>query len=93
MAFVSLLPALLAEKAERAFVIGFGTGVTAGEFAALDSAREVVVAEISRGVIEAAPLFDFANQNASRHPKVQMLRGDAYRTLLRSEGSFDVPST
>jgi spermidine synthase len=90
MAFVSLLPALLAEKAERAFVIGFGTGVTAGEFAALDSAQEVVVAEISPGVIEAAPLFDFANQGASRHPKLRMVRGDAYRTLLRSEGSFDV---
>jgi hypothetical protein len=48
------------------------------------------VAEISRGVIAASPLFDHGNLAASKNPKIQVKRGDAYRTLLRSRGSYDV---
>jgi spermidine synthase len=90
---LGLLPALLAERADRAFVIGYGTGLTAGILASLDSMEEVVVAEISPAVIDAAPLFDFANLEASLNPKVRIARGDAYRTLQRSEGRFDVISS
>lgn len=90
MAMMGLLPALLSDDPARSFVIGYGTGVTAGELAALADTREVIVAEISRGVIEAAPLFDYGNQNASRNPKIHVERGDAYRALLRSEGRFGV---
>ncbi|MGH0030165.1 MAG: fused MFS/spermidine synthase [Myxococcota bacterium] len=97
MALAALVPALLADEYRRSFVIGWGTGVTAGELAALDGAEEVRVAEISSGVIASAPLFDHGNLEASRNPKVVLRRGDAYRSLLRSEGSFDVivsePST
>jgi spermidine synthase len=89
-ALLALLPALLADRVERAFVIGYGTGVTAGELAALESVREVVVAEISSGVIRAAPLFDAHNQAAAASPKVRIMQGDAYRALQRSEGSYDV---
>ncbi len=90
MALAALLPALLSESPERSFVIGFGTGVSAGELAALDESREVIVAEISQGVVDAAPLFDFGNHGASRHPKVRIVRSDAYRALQRSEGRFGV---
>jgi hypothetical protein len=64
--------------------------VTAGELASLDATREVTVAEISRGVIAANPLFDGGNLAVSKNPKIQIKRGDAYRTLLRSQGSYDV---
>ena len=74
---LALLPALFVEKAERAFVIGYGTGVTAGELAELSSIREVFVAEISSGVIDAAPLFDYANRNASKSEKITIVPGDA----------------
>jgi hypothetical protein len=80
----------MAERHERGFVIGLGTGVTAGELASLDATREVIVAEISRGVIAASPLFDHGNLAASKNPKIQVKRGDAYRALLRSQGSYDV---
>jgi predicted membrane-bound spermidine synthase len=90
MALAAALPALLADRAERALVIGWGTGVTAGELAALDSMREVTVAEISPGVIEAAPFFEHGNLGASGNPKVRIVRADAYRALLRSEGQYDV---
>jgi spermidine synthase len=89
MALAALLPALLADRVESAFVIGYGTGVTVGELASFESSREVVVAEISSGVIEAAPLFDSGNQNASTNPKVRIVRTDAYRALVRSAKRYD----
>ena len=55
-------------------MIGWGTGITAAELAALDSMAEVVVAEISPAVVRAAPFFDFANMNASTHPKLHIRR-------------------
>jgi spermidine synthase len=90
MAFVGLVPALLCDDPSRAFVIGWGLGTTAGVLGALDDVREVVVAEISPAVLEAAPLFDWGNQNASKNPKIHAIRSDAYRALLRSEGQFGV---
>jgi spermidine synthase len=92
-ALLGLLPALFADRPERAFVVGYGTGVTAGELAALPSMREVTVAEISSGVLAAAPLFEQGNLGAGSNPKVHLVRGDAYRTLLRSTGRFDVISS
>jgi spermidine synthase len=90
MALIALIPALLAESHARAFVIGLGTGVTAGELAALDGTRKVTVAEISQAVIDANPLFAEGNLGASTNPKVEIVRGDAYRTLLRSTEQYDV---
>jgi predicted membrane-bound spermidine synthase len=90
MAMAALLPAWLARRAERAFVVGYGTGVTTSELAHLDEMREVVVAEISPAVAKAAPLFDYGNQDTSKNPKVRWVQGDAYRVLLRSEGRYDV---
>jgi predicted membrane-bound spermidine synthase len=90
MSLLALIPALMAEKLERCFVIGFGTGVSAGELAALEGVQGVEVAEISQAVIEAAPLFDEGNLRASKNPKVTIRRGDAYRTLMRSGGKYDV---
>jgi predicted membrane-bound spermidine synthase len=90
MAMSGLLPALMADRHESAFVVGWGTGVTAGELAALDETRSVRVAEISRGVIGAAPLFDDGNLAASQSPKVALELTDAYRALLRTGDRFDV---
>lgn len=90
MALAALLPALLADQAESAFVIGFGTGVTVGELMVLPTMERVLVSEISPGVLDAAPLFDFANQGVTRSPKVELLRTDAYRALIGSDETFDV---
>ncbi|MBW1684624.1 MAG: hypothetical protein JRS35_06110, partial [Deltaproteobacteria bacterium] len=87
---LAVLPAMLAEKAERAFVIGWGTGITAGELASFESMQQVDVAEISPGVLEAAPFFDFINLSASTNHKVRTIQSDAYRALRRSEGTYDV---
>jgi len=90
MALAALVPALMAEHDDRAFVIGLGTGVTAGELAALQSTREVVVAEISQGVIDANPHFERGNLAPLRSPKTRVIRADAYRALQGSPGQYDV---
>ena len=67
---LALIPALLArEPAQHASWSDYGTGVTAGELAALEEVRKVTVAEISPGVIEAAPLFDFGNLGRLQEPE------------------------
>ncbi|MBW2230534.1 MAG: fused MFS/spermidine synthase [Deltaproteobacteria bacterium] len=90
MAMAATLPALMAQQAESAFVIGWGTGITAGELASLGSMQRVDVAEISPGVLQAAPLFDFANLDASTNPKINVIRSDAYRALMRVSQQYDV---
>ncbi len=87
---LGVLPALLAESPKRAFVAGFGTGVTSGELAELEGIEEVTVAEISPAVARAAPYFDFANHGVSTHPRVRLARSDAYRALQRSTGSYEL---
>jgi len=90
MALCAILPALLANNNDSAFVIGYGTGVTAGELAQLGSMRVVDVAEISSAVMRAAPFFDYGNLNASTNPKVHVLQTDAYRALMRSGRKYDI---
>ena len=90
MCFAALLPALLTDDPSRGFVIGWGTGVTVGELAALPEAKEVIVAEISPAVLAGAHLFRALNQRADVNPKVEAMRRDAYRALLRSDGQFGV---
>jgi len=85
-----VLPAMMADQLERSFVIGYGTGLTVGELASYPSMRGVEVAEISRGVVRAAPLFDRFSLGASIDSKVRIVNSDAYRALMRSEGQFDV---
>jgi spermidine synthase len=90
MCLAGLLPALLTDDPSNSFVIGWGTGVTAGELGTLGDAKRVVVAEISPGVIEGAPYFRQANQGADVNPKIEAIRRDAYRALLRSDGHFGI---
>ena len=85
----ALLPALFTEP-KRAFVIGYGTGYTVGVLNGLESVEEVVVAEISSGVVEAAAYFEPFNRHAAADPKTRIVQSDAYRALLRSEGTYDV---
>jgi predicted membrane-bound spermidine synthase len=90
MALVAVLPALMADRIDRAFVIGWGTGITVGELASLDGTKEIIAAEISSGVIKAAKHFEQFNMRASSNPKVNLIRSDAYRELTRSEANFNL---
>jgi spermidine synthase len=89
MALAALLPAVLHPRLERAFVIGWGTGVTAGELAALSTTERIVVAEISSAVLAADRFFANANLGARASPKVSTIRSDAFRALNATSDRFD----
>jgi spermidine synthase len=93
MALAALVPALLAENPERAFVMGLATGVTASELASLQSISGVEVVEDSWGVLDVAPLFNKGNMNAAANPKITITRGDPFRAITRSNQSYDVISS
>jgi spermidine synthase len=84
MCYAALVPALLTDDPTTSFVIGWGTGVSAGQLARLQGVKRVRVAEISPGVIEAAPLFAEWNFRAHDDPHVGLERRDAYRALLHT---------
>jgi len=90
MRMLALLPLLLADRAERAFVIGYGTGTTIGELADHPGMQEVVVAEIAPAVMSAAVHFEDFNGRVLENPKVDIVRSDAYRALLHHAGTYDV---
>lgn len=91
MRLAAHLPVLLSRKpVERAAVIGFGLGVSAGTLTQYPEVKDVHVVEISPAVKEAAPFFDFANYGASQSPKLRWSVGDAYRVLGATDERFDV---
>ena len=85
-----LLPALLHPHPERALVIGFGTGSTAGWLAQVASIEKVTVYEIEPAVIKAARFFDAVNQHPLRQPKVTVREGDGRWLLYKEEKPFDI---
>jgi spermidine synthase len=90
LCLLSLLPAWLTDDPSNAFIVGWGTGISAGELARLEGVRRVHVAEISPGVIDAAPLFAAWNLGAHTNSKVAVERRDGYRALLRSGEHYGV---
>ncbi len=90
MCYAALVPALLTDDRANSFVIGWGTGISAGELARLDDAKLVRAAEISPAVIEAAPLFGPWNLGAHASRKVILERRDAYRALLHTQERYGV---
>jgi len=90
MALAGLMPCLFASQCRKAFVIGLGTGVTAGELGGLEGMERVKVSEISPGVMEAARFFEHGNRGVSKNDKIEIVRSDAYRALLHSDERWDV---
>jgi len=90
MCYAALVPALLSDDVSNSFVIGWGTGISAGELARLEDSKLVRAAEISPGVIEAAPLFAPWNLGAHASEKVVLERRDAYRALLHTRERYGV---
>jgi len=84
------IPCLLAERHERAFTIGLGTGTTAGTLAAYPF-RSIEVAEISPAIAFAAETY-FANINGGvfADRRFALLNEDGRNALLVSTARYDV---
>ncbi len=96
------LPLLLHPNPERVAVLALGTGTTVGAVSLHPEVKRIDVLEISRAVVEAAPLFAEHNRNALGEGlpglldaddgvgRVVVRLGDGRKTLRESPATYDV---
>ncbi len=84
------LPLMMVPRREQVFVVGLGSGITAGSVL-LHPINNLHVAEISPAVIEAARLFERYNNGVLDAPRVSLFQMDARQRLRVAEPeSYDV---
>jgi len=83
------LPLLVKPEAKDVFVLGMGSGMTAGAALAYPLDR-VVIGENCKPVVEAARFFEGWNYHVLDDPRVRVQYGDARTTLKLSPELFDV---
>ncbi len=90
---LGLLPAALHPAPKTAFVVGLGTGETAGWLAEVEGIERVDVAELEPAVNEMARRCALVNHNVLEHPRVRCVYNDAREILLTSSRRYDVISS
>jgi spermidine synthase len=83
------LPLLLAPRADDVFVVGWGSGVTAGS-ATRGPVRQITAVELEPAVVEASRLFEHVNHKPLDDPRVRVYEDDARHILLASTDTYDV---
>jgi spermidine synthase len=88
---LGVLPALLHPQPKTAFVVGLGTGSTAGWLADLPGITRVDVAELEPGMVQLArDYFAPVNRHVMDNPKVHLIVGDAREALVVNGPRYDV---
>jgi len=87
---LAVIGAALHPAPKTAFVVGLGTGETAGWLAAVDSIERVDVAELEPAVVEMARQCRLVNHDATQHPKVRIAFNDAREILLTGRDRYDL---
>jgi spermidine synthase len=87
---VGLLPALAHPHPRRAFVVGFGSGVSVRSLADAPGVERVDVAEIEGAVLRASRYFEQVNQRVLDDPKVHVIEDDARSALQLASEPYDV---
>ncbi len=87
---ISAIPAMMVPDAERALIIGLGSGQTAGHLLRYP-VEKVEVVEISAGVVEASRFFDEINGRPLIDDRVELITQDAKNYLLtRPDNRYDL---
>ncbi|MCC6901933.1 MAG: fused MFS/spermidine synthase [Polyangiaceae bacterium] len=89
-ALLGVLPALLHDGVKSAFVVGLGTGMTAGWLASIPGVERVDVAELEPAIIEVTRAASAANQSVLERPNVNVFIGDGREFLMTTERSYDL---
>jgi spermidine synthase len=84
------LPLLLCDRRENALVICLGTGMTLSAVARHEELANVTCAELSRGVVEALPLFADVNDRLAENPRVRIEVADGRHFVLMNDTIWDV---
>lgn len=86
---ISQIPLMLHSNPKNVFLVGLGSGVTAGS-ALTHPVDEVLCLEISKDVIEAAKFFNDVNGNCLTNDKLKIIVEDAQTYLKSVNKKFDV---
>ena len=87
---IAAIPSLMVPGAERALIIGLGSGQTAGHLLGYP-VEEVEVVEISPGVVKASRFFEEINGEPLADDRVRLIMQDAKTYLLTSpERRYDL---
>lgn len=89
-AFLGLLPAALHGAPKSAFVVGLGTGMTAGLLARVQGVEHVMVAELEPSIVEVARQARLVNGDALGNPRVSIEFGDGRELLLTGRAQYDL---
>jgi spermidine synthase len=84
------LPMLVHPDPRRVFVLGLGTGMTAGATSIHPEVESITLAEIERGVLPAARTFAAWNHDVLDHPRLCIVHDDGRNFLRSTRERFDV---
>ena len=88
---LGLLPAMLHPGPKNAFVVGLGTGSTAGWLADVPGMERVDVAELEPGMTRLArDYFAPVNRDVMTKPNARLIIGDAREALLAAGPGYDL---
>src|SRR5207244_3036860 len=87
---VGLAPVAARPAARTAFVVGYGSGVTARVLSAVPGMQRVRVVEIEPAVLRAARYFLHVNDTVLARPNVSVVVDDARSALQLDSASYDV---
>jgi spermidine synthase len=86
---VGHLPMLFHAAPRKVFLVGLGSGVTAGAVLAHEQAQ-LTVAEISEEVVEAQRFFESVNGRPLENPRTTLVVDDARTVMRSSDTRYDV---
>lgn len=89
-AMLGLAPAALHPAPRTVFVLGLGTGMTAGWVSAVPGVERVDVAELEPAVIEVARAAAPVNQHVLERANVHVFNGDGREFLLTTQQRYDL---
>ena len=87
---LGLIGAALHPEPKRSFVVGLGTGETAGWLAEVPSMEHVDVIELEPAIEEMARRCHAVNHDVLAHPKIRLIINDAREVLLTSRDRYDL---
>lgn len=84
------LPMLLHRNPRKVWVLGMGTGMTAGATSVHTGVEDVTLLEIERHVIDGARTFGAWNHDVADSPRLKIVINDGRNFLLTTETRYDV---
>jgi spermidine synthase len=85
-----LISSAIHQNPKNAFVVGLGTGSTAGWLAAIPSIGTVDVAELEPAILDVARQCERVNHSAMHNPKLHIIVNDAREVLLTTPHQYDL---